>query len=379
MPEVHAQEAPSVLDLSVIPSGTGVSARCEFAGYEADSGYSMALYLNQVKEDGAVIEIALKAIFPPNGGAGVEVTADEPVEPGIYKATLVMDRTDGGTIQVDNFRNSRLYDVVKNGDSYVITPYQEPDEEPGQGEEQKPGEGSGAGSEQEPGGEPGQGNEQEPDEKPGAGSEQEPGEEPGAGSEQEPGEEPDAGKEQEPDENPGAGEEQEPSGDPEPEEPPQVKPQEPSGEEQFGSGQASCSHTTVSYRMIKKANPDQDAMLAGECDNCGEVLSYSFVPNTAFAAFLEDAVREIQSTQTGEAAIETERWVSFHQSVFDAIAMRPDVAVTVRYRYGGRRYEVTIPAGAEVSGLTDENGFCGFRCLDQVFGGRELVDSLINH
>lgn len=343
MPEVHAQEAPSVLDLSVIPSGTGVSARCEFAGYEADSGYSMALYLNQVKEDGAVIEIALKAIFPPNGGAGVEVTADEPVEPGIYKATLVMDRTDGGTIQVDNFRNSRLYDVIKNGDSYLITPYQEPEEEPGQGEEQ------------------------------------EPGEEPGAGSEQEPGEEPDAGNEQEPDEKPGAGGEQEPSGDPKPEEPPQVKPQELSGEEQFGSGQASCSHATVSYRMIKKANPDQDAMLAGECDNCGEVLSYSFVPNSAFAAFLEDAVREIQSTQTGEAAIETERWVSFHQSVFDAIAMRPDVAVTVRYRYGGRRYEVTIPAGAEVSGLTDENGFCGFRYLDQVFGGRELVDSLINH
>ena len=51
------------MDLSVIPSGSGVSAKCEFEGYEPDGGYSMELYLNRVHEDGAVAEIALKGIF----------------------------------------------------------------------------------------------------------------------------------------------------------------------------------------------------------------------------------------------------------------------------------------------------------------------------
>lgn len=142
--EARAQEAPSVLDLSVIPSGAGVSAKCEFEGYEADGGYSMELYLNQVREDGTVIEIALKGILPPNGGAGMEITEGEPVETGVYKATLVMDRTDGGMLQVDNFRNSVLYDVIKTENGYVVTPYQDPIEEPGAGDE------SGTGNEHEP-------------------------------------------------------------------------------------------------------------------------------------------------------------------------------------------------------------------------------------
>ena len=50
--KVQAQEAPSILDLSVITSGSGVSAKCEFEGYEPDGGYSMELYLNRVHEDG---------------------------------------------------------------------------------------------------------------------------------------------------------------------------------------------------------------------------------------------------------------------------------------------------------------------------------------
>ena len=344
MSEVHAQEAPSILDLSVVPSGAGVSARCEFEGYEAGGGYSMELYLNQVKADGTEIEITLKGIFPPTNGAGIEITEGEAVEPGIYKATLVVNRTDGDMMPVDNFRNSLLYNVTRDGESYVVTPYQEPGEEPGAGNESEPDE------------EPGTGNEPEPDDEPGTGNEPEPGEGLEAGNEQKPGNGSDLGDE------------------PEIGDMPEEKPQEPFAEERSGSEQASCSHSTVHYRIVNRANPNQDAVLAGECDNCGEVLSYSFVPNSAYAAFLEEAAGAIQNAQTGEVVIETERWISFNQSVFDAMAMRPEVSVTVRYRYGGSRYEVTIPAGAEVSGLADENGFCGFRHLDQVFGGKEIAD-----
>lgn len=299
--EVRAQEAPSVLDLSVIPSGAGVSAKCEFEGYEADGGYSMELYLNQVREDGTVIEIALKGILPPNGGAGMEITEGEPVETGVYKATLVMDRTDGGMLQVDNFRNSVLYDVIKTENGYVVTPYQEPIGEPGAGDE------SGTGNEHEPENEP------KPEDEPVAGG-------------------------------------------------------------QNGSDQDNCSHSTVSYRIVKTATPDQDSVLAGECSRCGEVLSYSFVPNSAYAAFLESAACAIRNAQGEETVVETERWLSFNQAVFDAMAQRPELTVRVRYRYKGKRYEVTVPAGAELSGLTDENGFCGFRYLEQVFMGKEIAE-----
>lgn len=272
------------MDLSVIPWGSGVSAKCEFEGYEPDAGYSMELYLNRVQEDGAVAEIALKGIFVPGGGAGMEITEEKQVEPGVYKATLVLDRTDGGMPAVDNFRNSPLYDVIRNGDSYMVLPHQEPDHRPETGL------------------------------------------------------------------------------------------QEPAGEERDDSGQCSCSHSTVSYRVVEKANPEKDAVQVGECDNCGEVLSYSFVPNSAYAAFLEAVIQTIQDTQSGEAVIETERWISFNRTVLEEIAGKPQTALTIRYRYDGKRYEVTIPPGAEVNELADENGFCGFRYLDQVFGGKESAE-----
>lgn len=349
MSEVHAQEAPSILDLSVVPSGAGVSARCEFEGYEADGGYSMELYLNQVKADGTEIEITLKGIFPPTNGAGIEITEGEAVESGIYKATLVVNRTDGDMMPVDNFRNSLLYDVTKDGESYIVTPYQEPVNKP------EPDDESESGNETEPDNEPEAGNEPEPDNESESGNEPKPGEEPGTGNEPEP------------------GNESEPEDELETEDSPEIKVQESIEKAQTVSEQASCSHSLVHYRIVNRANPNQDAVLAGECDNCGEVLSYSFVPNSAYAAFLEEAAGAVQNAQTGEVVIETERWISFNQSVFDAIALRPEVAVTVRYRYGGSRYEVTIPAGAEMGELTDENGFCGFRHLDQVFGGKEIA------
>lgn len=153
----------------------------------------------------------------------MEITEDKQVEPGVYKATLVLDRTDGGMPAVDNFRNSPLYDVIRNGDSYMVLPHQEPDHRP-------------------------------------------------------------------------------------------ERPQEPAGEERDDSGQCSCRHSTVSYRIVEKANPEKDAVQAGECGNCGEVLSYSFVPNSAYAAFLEAVIQTIQETQSGEAVIETERWISFNRN-----------------------------------------------------------------
>lgn len=320
MPEIRAQEAPSILDLSVISSGAGISARCEFTGYEPECGYTMDLYLNQVEEDGTVNEIALKGILPTDGGAGTEMTQEKAVEPGIYKATLVMDRTDGGGFQVDNFRNSQLYDVAKGDEGYVVTPRQEEEKDPG-ADENPPAELPAP---------EGAGNQAAMDRK----------------------------------------------------DVHQVEIFQDEGLSENGNANTAavniegehcfCNHT-AEYRIVREADPDQDALLAGECIECGEVISYSFVANSAYAAFLEATVDMIRSAQAEEEiVIETERWISFNQAVFDAMEERPEVTVTVIYRYNGEKYQVTIPAGTGGNGLTDENGFCGFRYLDQVFGGKDI-------
>ena len=51
---------------------------------------------------------------------------------------------------------------------------------------------------------------------------------------------------------------------------------------------------------------------------------------------------------------------------------RADVSILIRYRDLGEEHQVLLPAGADVSSLGDENGFCGFRYLNQIFG--EKID-----
>lgn len=79
-----------------------------------------------------------------------------------------------------------------------------------------------------------------------------------------------------------------------------------------------------------------------------------------------------RADENGVVIITTLNWMSFHKSVLKAIESRPDVSVTINYKYLGKYYTVTIPAGADASSLANEEGFCGFRYLDEVFGGKEI-------
>lgn len=127
-----------------------------------------------------------------------------------------------------------------------------------------------------------------------------------------------------------------------------------------------CIHN-LDYELVRPATAERDALMAQQCILCGKVFDYAEVPNSAYAAFQQEAIAAIQNARTNEVIISTQRWVSFHQSVFEAISQRPDVTVILRYRYQGEMYEVRIPAGADVSALADEGGFCGFRYLNQIF------------
>ena len=60
------------------------------------------------------------------------------------------------------------------------------------------------------------------------------------------------------------------------------------------------------------------------------------------------------------------------EPVLDALAGRPDVTLKLKFREkgykGGNIIKVTIPAGANIPALKDENGYCGFANLVRNFG-----------
>ena len=140
--------------------------------------------------------------------------------------------------------------------------------------------------------------------------------------------------------------------------------------ENDGAEENSCSHQySLQYDICREAMPDTDALLAGKCVNCGEILSYEEIPNSAYVAFLQESADAIRNAALGEqVTICTDRWISFDRRVAKALADRPDVSVKLAYRYKGENCVLEIPAGKDWVSLLDENGFCGFRYLDQLFG-----------
>ena len=125
---------------------------------------------------------------------------------------------------------------------------------------------------------------------------------------------------------------------------------------------------------IQEATAIADAVLAYECTNCGRVTDYMKEPNSAFAQFNKESIASIETAQKDAAVtLDTDIWNSFQGSVLSALSSRPDITLVIKYRYEGKRYTVTIPAGSDVLSLIDENGYCGFRTLDSWFGGSELT------
>lgn len=125
--------------------------------------------------------------------------------------------------------------------------------------------------------------------------------------------------------------------------------------------------------ILQEATALQDGQVGRQCVICGAIESGSTAWVSAYAVFMKDTVTAIEKASGAELTINTDRWVSFDKSVFDALAKKPGLALTVNYVYNHKQYTVTIPAGTDVSGLCNEDGFCGFRYLDAQFGGKELV------
>lgn len=75
----------------------------------------------------------------------------------------------------------------------------------------------------------------------------------------------------------------------------------------------------------------------------------------------------------GNCVVELEEFISFNRETFEALAKRPDVSLTVIYKWNGVKYKVTIPAGYNVLDLLNEDGYCGCLYLNAIFGS-EVVE-----
>ena len=129
-------------------------------------------------------------------------------------------------------------------------------------------------------------------------------------------------------------------------------------------------HTHHYVWETTEATEDHDGELRYICTVCGSVQTS--VPVTAYYVFNKNTTEKIRNAGQGATVkIETNKWISFHKMVMEALAERPDVTLEISFldgEYKGNRLITTIPAGTDTLSLLDEKGFSGFLYLAGKFG-----------
>ncbi|MCM1125246.1 MAG: hypothetical protein NC429_02110 [Lachnospiraceae bacterium] len=149
-----------------------------------------------------------------------------------------------------------------------------------------------------------------------------------------------------------------------------IKEEEHQADDEYGI----CGHRPV-REIYAEATPQSDAVFYESCELCGQVLAYGEIPNTAYVSFLEETTERIRNAQPDEQiVVTTDRWLSFDRRVLEAIGERADLSILLQYRDQGEERQILLPAGTDVISLGDENGFCGFRYLFQIFGTNIGID-----
>lgn len=77
--------------------------------------------------------------------------------------------------------------------------------------------------------------------------------------------------------------------------------------------------------------------------------------------------------QGGNCVVKSDGLISFNRTTFKVLAQRPDVSMTIIYKWNGIKYKTTIPAGYPVLDLLNEDGYCGCLYLSAIFGA-EVVE-----
>ncbi|MGN1179792.1 MAG: hypothetical protein ACI4SD_01160 [Suilimivivens sp.] len=133
-----------------------------------------------------------------------------------------------------------------------------------------------------------------------------------------------------------------------------------------------CTHK-FEYSVLQEGTVSQDGLMGMQCIWCGAVEQNTIERIPAYLIFNKVCEQEIRKATGTELTIETDIWESFQKRVLEALSEKPQLNLTINYTYKHKKYTVTIPAGTDVMTLLNEEGFCGFRYLDQMFAGKEIV------
>ena len=88
----------------------------------------------------------------------------------------------------------------------------------------------------------------------------------------------------------------------------------------------------------------------------------------SYTEFQQSVVDQINETKDGSLLfIDGSGWMSFDSSVIEALEGR-DIDLVIRFSYEGYNFVTGIPEEWDEAELLDENGYCGFLYLSEVFG-----------
>lgn len=130
-----------------------------------------------------------------------------------------------------------------------------------------------------------------------------------------------------------------------------------------GSTVTACDHD---YEWVEDtaATADSDAKFVHKCKKCGNIDMRMTEANSAYVQFLRESADKITKAKANATVkIEAKNWSSFQRTIMDALSKRPDVTLVIEYTDAGVRRQITIPAGTDLTGFIDDNGYTGFDFL----------------
>lgn len=120
--------------------------------------------------------------------------------------------------------------------------------------------------------------------------------------------------------------------------------------------------------VMKEQPGGQSSSSGEEYTAANEEYATAVVKYTETQKQTQQTIKNIE--RGGNCVVELDKYISFNRETFEALSKRPDVSLTVIYKWNGVKYKVTIPAGYNVLDLLNEDGYCGCLYLNAIFGSQ---------
>ena len=134
--------------------------------------------------------------------------------------------------------------------------------------------------------------------------------------------------------------------------------------------------TTASYDCYY-TEVDGQIVYGGLIEDVFAQIPASMIPDSAYTKFNEFMAKKIKGAEAGAAiSVNAEPWISINDKFANAFTEKGDVALTITYRFKDVLYQVTIPAGMNLSELLDENRCIGLARLGSLYGAEPVVETV---